>query len=73
MMKGTGNVPKQWIMSERIKIRELVVRDICKFLYGYTLVFNLVKNSLFALIMKSISKYGRGLKLPLYLKLELLS
>ena len=65
-MKGRGNVSKQWIMNEMVKKRESMVKDICRFLYGHILTFNLVKSPLFGQMMKSIWEYGRGLKLPSY-------
>ena len=66
MMKGKRNVCKQQTMDEMVKKRESMVRDICRFLYGHALTFNLVKSPLFAQMMKSVGEYGRGLKLPSY-------
>ena len=53
-------------MNKIVKKRKSVVRDICRFLYRHALAFNLVKNLLFAQMMKFVSEYRKGLKLSSY-------
>jgi len=48
------------------KDRELVIQDICNCIYGNALPFNLVRNSLFTQMLKSVGEYGNGLKPPTY-------
>ncbi|WOL10273.1 hypothetical protein Cni_G19027 [Canna indica] len=64
-MKGKGG-PRHQTLNEMVQDIDMVVRDICRCLYGNALPFNLVKSPLFTQMVKSISKYGRDLKLPSY-------
>ncbi|XP_061363140.1 uncharacterized protein LOC133306777 [Gastrolobium bilobum] len=70
MIKGKGgsgsSAMKQQTINSMVKDRDLVVRDICRCIYGNALPFNLVKSPLFINMVKSISEYGRGLKPPTY-------
>ncbi|XP_028115745.1 uncharacterized protein LOC114313574 [Camellia sinensis] len=53
---------KQQTLNQMVKQRELVIRDICRVIYGHALVFNLVKSPLFKKMLKSVGEYGVGLK-----------
>ncbi|XP_061351356.1 uncharacterized protein LOC133296400 [Gastrolobium bilobum] len=64
---GSGSsAMKQQTINSMVKDRDLVVRDICRCIYGNALPFNLVKSPLFINMVKSISEYGRGLKPSTY-------
>jgi hypothetical protein len=43
-----------------------VIQDICKYIYGNALAFNLVRSPLFIQILKYDGEYGKGLKSPSY-------
>jgi len=55
--KGKQRVRKQKTINEMFKDRELVIQDICNYIYGNALPFNLVRNSLFTQMLKSIGEY----------------
>ncbi|XP_061352114.1 uncharacterized protein LOC133297067 [Gastrolobium bilobum] len=64
---GSGSsAMKQQTINSMVNDRDLVVRDICRCIYGNALPFNLVKSPVFINMVKSISEYGRGLKPPTY-------
>jgi len=44
--------------------REDVVREICNYIYGNALPFNIVRSLLFIQMLKAVGKYGKGLKPP---------
>lgn len=53
-------------MNQMLKDREVISQDICKYVYGNTLPFNLVRSPLFTQMLKSIGEYDKGLKPPTY-------
>ena len=57
---------KQKTMNEMFKDREFVITNICKCIYGNALPFNLVRSSLFVVMLKFVAKYENGLKPPTY-------
>jgi len=63
--KGKNDL-QQMTINASYKNREDVIREICNYIYGNALPFDLVRSPLFIQMLKVVGDYGKGLKAPTY-------